>query len=195
MTTYHPIEPDELETLRRLYGPFPVESVTLPVSEAFFVQGRTPIGTMRRAEVLLVLQAPDRRILLHTKRFYPPGVLRLPTGGIRNGESVEDALRREVKEETGLNVGEHRLLGVLLYDILFGEKHVPFASYVYWVRAHSKDVAPEDAEEEISAFRWVLPEELPRITEALRHVPPAWQDWSRFRRLGHEFVIRHWKEE
>ncbi len=185
----------DLEQLREIYGDFVVERVTLPVSHKFFIRGRTPIGKNRRGEVLLVLEAPDGRVLVHTKRFYPPGVLRLPTGGIKQGEPVEMALRREVKEETGLEVGEHHLLGVLLYDILFKGGHIPFASYVYWVRAQSTHVAPEDEEEEISEFRWILPEELPHITQALQNVPPAWQDWARFRSLGHEFVIRHWKKE
>jgi 8-oxo-dGTP diphosphatase len=41
------------------------------------------------------------------------GMWFLPGGGIEHDETPEDALRREVHEETGLLVGEPSLLGVL----------------------------------------------------------------------------------
>jgi ADP-ribose pyrophosphatase YjhB (NUDIX family) len=36
----------------------------------------------------------------------------IPGGGVESGESPVDAIRREVKEETGLDVGSMRLVGV-----------------------------------------------------------------------------------
>ncbi len=55
----------------------------------------------------------DDEILL-VKRGKPPakGEWSLPGGGQELGESVEETARREVREETGCEIGELRFLGV-----------------------------------------------------------------------------------
>jgi 8-oxo-dGTP diphosphatase len=53
----------------------------------------------------------DRGELLIVKIGPPPLEWYLPGGGVEGNESVEDALRREVKEETGLEVEVVRELG------------------------------------------------------------------------------------
>jgi ADP-ribose pyrophosphatase YjhB (NUDIX family) len=42
-------------------------------------------------------------------------------GRIKKGESLEQALRREVKEETGLKISEYKLINV--YSRVFPERH------------------------------------------------------------------------
>lgn len=57
-----------------------------------------------------VLLAKDRRVLL-IRHTYRSG-WHLPGGGIKRRETVETAARREVREETGAEMGEVRLVGV-----------------------------------------------------------------------------------
>ena len=186
------VEPAEIAQLQATYGPFPVERVDVHVQSAhFFESARTPLGTSRRGEVLLVVVAPDGHVLVHTKRFYPPGVYRLITGGIGIGEPVEQAVERELVEETGQAPLSRCFIGVLVYRIHYQGESLTFASYAYRVDVSTRQVHPMDEDEEIADFRWIAPAEIPAVQAHLQHVPPEWQDWGRFRALGHDFVLRH----
>jgi 8-oxo-dGTP diphosphatase len=61
--------------------------------------------------VIELLDRPGRPIVLIERRGPPPGFA-LPGGFVDIGETVEDAARREMREETGLDVRLMRLLGV-----------------------------------------------------------------------------------
>lgn len=186
-----PLEADELAYLASIYGTFPVERVELKVtSEHFFQAARTPLGKHRRAEILAVVTRPDGRVLVHTKRFYPPGVYRLISGGIALGEPVEAALVREIREETGLPVQSRCLIGVLAYRILYNEQAISFASYTFRVDVPDAPIRVHDAAEEIADFKWISFNALAEVEDQLLKVPPEWQDWGRFRALGHRFVLR-----
>ncbi len=191
MTLTAAVDREELEHLRSRYGDFPLDRVVLDVSPDFFEEGRRPVKKGRRAEVLLVVEGPDGRVLVHTKRFYPTGTFRLLSGGIHEGEPVEVALARELQEETGVQATDHCLIGVLAYDIRCGDEAVPFASYVYRVHIPTTEVHVQDEEEQIGELRWIPFSELPSIRDKLLRVPKEWQDWGRFRALGHEFVLRY----
>lgn len=64
------------------------------------------------ATAAILYDSSQHQILLVTRR-YPPeaGGLTFPGGGIESGESVDEALIREVKEETGLDVTLDHQLG------------------------------------------------------------------------------------
>jgi 8-oxo-dGTP pyrophosphatase MutT (NUDIX family) len=63
---------------------------------------------IRNAARVIVIDRGDRILLIHTQ-LEPerPGMIWLtPGGGLNDGESAEDAARRELWEETGLEAGE-----------------------------------------------------------------------------------------
>jgi ADP-ribose pyrophosphatase YjhB (NUDIX family) len=142
----------------------------------------------RRGEVVLAIRRPGGRVLLHTKSFYPPGVYRLPSGGIHWGEPVLDALSREAVEETGLKASLERCLGIIAYQFDREREDLLFVSYVFLLGAFRGRPASQDPGERISAFRSVPLSALRQTAQALRSLPPSWADWGRFRALAHDLA-------
>ena len=67
-----------------------------------------------------VLVRQDNRVLLAQRRREPDlGLWTIPGGLVELGEGIREAAKREIKEETGLEVELERLLGVvdkIVYD-------------------------------------------------------------------------------
>ena len=99
-----------------------------------------------------VLLVQEGRVLLvrHTYR----GGWHLPGGGIKRGETVETAARREVREEAGAEMGKVKLLGI-------------FSNLENRSSGHNILFACEDfnitgkPDHEIAEARWYALEELP----------------------------------
>ena len=92
----------------------------------------------------------------------------LPGGGMEQGETVDEALRREVREETGLEVEVEQLVGVYSKP----QKQ----EVVLTFRCHITGGTLQ-ATEEIRESRYFLPDTLPkhreRIQDALLNQPAA----------------------
>ena len=124
--------------------------------------------------------------LLQTKRSYPGGVMRLPTGGINPGEAVLDALRREVWEETNLDIEIELYLARVRYRA--GSRRSRFVSHIFIVRETGGEFGCNDPSEHISDWVEARPEELPGYAQSLRNMDPAWSDWGIFRAAALELL-------
>jgi len=95
----------------------------------------------------------DRRgFVLLIRRKNPPfeGSYALPGGFVDVGERTEDACRRELSEETGLKVGDLRLIGVYSDPHRDPRGHTCSIAYLATVD-HATPVAGDDA----AAAEWV----------------------------------------
>lgn len=176
------------------FGPLPYLHHSLHLGSRFLDDARHRlVGTGRReGEVVLLLRRADRRVLVHTKSFYPGGTYRLPSGGIRSGESVMDAACREAAEETGLTIGQACPVGLVSYLLRHGSRRLFFHSWLVSGQV-TGEAAPNDLGEHISGFRWVEPEALSQVADQLRTLPPEWSDWGRFRALAHDAARGWWR--
>lgn len=141
----------------------------------------------RRGEVVFAIRQLNGEILLHTKHRYRKPIYRLPTGRIEKGESVEEALFREIAEETGQKVELRCFLGVLDCHFLHKGSEVLFASYVFYLESLSEELRPTDTEE-IAGYRTVPAHELDAVAQALRNLQHERSCWGYWRSLAHDLV-------
>lgn len=101
----------------------------------------------------------DDRILLarlsDTSPVFPPGLWHLPGGGIDPGEQPAEALARELREETGLELAEARLADARTYAVRRNGVSWSLTALFYVVVL--KGGAPEVAETDGStdAVAWI----------------------------------------
>jgi len=94
-----------------------------------------------RLTVDMVVKKDDCILLIERKN--EPHGWALPGGFVDYGEFVEDAAKRELLEETGIEAGEIHLLGV--YSDPARDKRGHTASVVYYTTAKRDPIAGDDA--------------------------------------------------
>lgn len=170
-----------------LYGQPVVRSCVHKVSEETLRYWRR-VRQRRAAEVVFALQRPSGRFLVHTKAFYPDGVYRLLSGGIKPGEDLIVAVAREALEETSLGVCIRRFLAIEHHHFGWEMELVSFASCVFWVVQGPGAVVNGDEREEITGFREVDLCDMERLARQLESLSGEWADWGRFRATAHRLV-------
>lgn len=124
------------------------------------------------------LVVDEGRVLLARRAFEPfKGYWDLPGGFLEEGEEPLEGLRRELREETGLDVEADRFLGVWM-DRYGGDSTAESTLNLYWTaRVVGGEAAPAD---DVSELGWFAPEDLPAKDElAFENVPlvlAAWRD-------------------
>jgi 8-oxo-dGTP diphosphatase len=115
-----------------------------------------PLRSLRipRLTVDAIIGREDGRVLLVERRYEPLGWA-LPGGFVDHGESVEEACRREVAEETGLAVHDLRQLHAYSDPSRDPRQHT--VSIVFVARTEGEPRAGDDA----ASVRWVALAELP----------------------------------
>ena len=113
----------------------------------------------RLSPAVIMAVIRDDRILLAHGRRHPEGLYSVLAGFVEPGETLEDAVRREVKEEVGLDVGNIRY---------FGSQPWPFPSSLmlaFTCEYKGGEIVLED--EEIADAGWYRAGELPQTPPSM----------------------------
>lgn len=174
-------------TIKR-YGEPVRRCCTLPITEES-VSYWERVLSRRHAEVVFLIRRTTGLYITHTKASYPSGVYRLPSGGIEPGEDLLCALWREVTEETNLSLRIEDFLAIIHYRFIYGEKRLPFTSYLFNLQEDdARTLRATDPEEEITGFKENTLTEIGALAEELESLCGKWRDWGRFRAVVHRVV-------
>lgn len=128
------------------------------------------------AAVVAIITDTEGRLLVERRKLEPAkGTLDLPGGFADTDETVEEAVVREVKEETGLTVTAMRYLFSLPNMYRYSGLDIPTLDMFFAceVEDTSQLVAGDDAAE----CRWVAPQDVHTELFGLRSVRHGVQRW------------------
>ncbi len=128
-----------------------------------------------------IIVADNGRVLL-VHRVNPPvqNEWWIPGGGMRYGESILQALQREIKEETGLDLEEAKLAHIV--SAVWNERHTVEINFLVKVKNPNARVVLDDESDD---WKWADPKD-PKLHPHLRKM---------FGALSHEilFYRQSWK--
>ena len=128
------------------------------------------------AAVVAIITDTEGRLLVERRKLEPAkGTLDLPGGFADTGETVEEAVAREVKEETGLTVTSQRYMFSLPNIYNYSGLDIPTLGMFFAceVEDTSQLVAGDDAAE----CRWLAPQDIHTELFGLRSVRHGVQKW------------------
>jgi 8-oxo-dGTP pyrophosphatase MutT (NUDIX family) len=143
--------------------------------EAAFVQPVTPYEYERiarsmkddRAHDITLYIKKDNGYIFIAKHFYPPGLYRAPSGGVRPEEDFQDGALREAREETGVDIKLTEY--IMRIDVGFESEsdRIDWTSHIFLADYVKGDIEPYD-KREIKEARLVYPDEIPGFAKKMR---------------------------
>jgi len=109
-----------------------------------------------RPSAYAIIVNNDRVLLLNTVHT---GTYSLPGGGIEIGETIEDALKREVREETGIDIEIVRFLRFAEQFFYYDPADVAFHSFLffYLCRPQTMEICDDNEvdDDSVEMPRWI----------------------------------------
>lgn len=121
-----------------------------------------------------VVVGEEGKVLLARRASAPfAGRWDLPGGFVGEGEHPEDAVRRELREETGLEVEPNALIGIWM-DHYSEDGSGPSTLNVYYAATAR---GGGEAADDVSELLWASPDDLPAPGEFAFHIADVLRVW------------------
>ncbi len=145
----------------------------------------------RVGEVVFALTRPNGEVWLHYKKNHPKNGFRLTGGGIESGESVSEALVREVFEETGFKVEANNHIAQIDYVSIESRTFSRFITYLYIVPVNEDDPQTLDDSEGILEWKPCDIDLLERHRDILQSQSGSRKAWGIFRAATISTLLEH----
>ena len=128
------------------------------ISELRKFVGHRPL--MVTAAMCIIYNEAEKKMLLEKRT--DNGMWCVPGGAIELGETLEEALRREVKEETSLDIFNPQLFDVRanVHMVYPNQDEAYYTDVVYLITEYEGELKPDAESREL---RWVPIDEFPEI--------------------------------
>jgi 8-oxo-dGTP pyrophosphatase MutT (NUDIX family) len=154
-----------LEDIQIKYGKPRELTMSFPMHSSEFEMLQESMRDGRNSDVTFFI-FKDKRVIVIAKPWYPEGLYRAPSGGIKPDEDMELSAKREAYEETGVEIKLEKY--VLRINVTFtcGQAGEKWTSHVFTARYVSGDLKPIDTKE-IKKVALLSLEELSALKEKL----------------------------
>lgn len=129
------------------------------------------------AIAVFIRREDGRALFIHRAKDPGKGRLAPPGGFIDLGETAEDAARREIREEVGLELADLRFLCSQPNTYHYAEVTYPVLDFFFTARALNAQAAA--ALEDVAKFEWLDPLAVPAEQMAFPSMQAALAEWQR----------------
>jgi len=134
------------EAIEKKYGVPRKLAMSFLMNPAEFDMLKRSMEDGRDSDVTLFIFKDDKVIVI-AKPWYPEGLFRAPSGGIKPGEDLELSAKREAFEETGAEIELGRYILRIRATFSCGQEKVKWTSHVFTARYLSGRLQPIDTRE------------------------------------------------
>jgi len=112
-----------------------------------------------RVGAAAIIEDKEGRILMGKRNVFPKGMWVFPGGGINFGETAEDAVIREIKEETNLSISDPKFLTV--YEMIVPQNNVH--RVIFYFKVKTKDTKKIKPSADIEELKWLKLDEIRKL--------------------------------
>jgi 8-oxo-dGTP pyrophosphatase MutT (NUDIX family) len=121
-------------------------SMSFPMDASEFQNLKDSMKDGRNSDVTLFI-FKDNKVIVIAKPWYPKGLYRAPSGGLKPDEDLELCAKREAYEETGAKIRLEKYILRIYVTFTSNKEKVNWISHVFTARHLSGDLKPVDTRE------------------------------------------------